>query len=41
MLLVANRYVKDRFIAEDVMQGAFIKVFKNIENDKSQVAFGS
>ena len=41
MLLVANRYVKDRFIAEDVMQDAFIKAFKNIENYKNEVAFGS
>lgn len=41
MLLVANRYVKDRFIAEDVMQDAFIKAFKNIKNYKNEVAFGA
>ena len=34
MLNVAFRYVKDRFIAEDVMQDAFIKAFKNICNYK-------
>ena len=41
MLLVAHRYVKDRFIAEDVMQEAFIKAFSNINSYKNEVAFGS
>ena len=41
MFLVAHRYVKDRFLAEDVMQDAFIKAFKNIENYKNEVAFGA
>ena len=41
MLNVAFRYVKDRFVAEDVMQDAFIKAFKNIENYKNEVAFGA
>lgn len=41
MLLVAHRYVKDRFIAEDVMQEAFVKAFKNIKNYKNEVAFGA
>jgi RNA polymerase sigma-70 factor (ECF subfamily) len=41
MLLVAYRYVKDRFIAEDVMQDAFIKAFKHIKNYKNEVAFGA
>ena len=41
MLNVAFRYVKDRFIAEDVMQDAFIKAFKNINNYKNEVAFGA
>ena len=41
MLNVAFRYVKDRFIAEDVMQDAFIKAFKNICNYKNEVAFGA
>jgi RNA polymerase sigma-70 factor (ECF subfamily) len=41
MFLVAFRYVKDKFVAEDVMQDAFIKAFKNIENYKNEVAFGA
>ncbi len=41
MLLVAHRYVKDRFVAEDVMQDAFIKAFKYIDNYKNEVAFGA
>ena len=41
MFLIAYRYVKDQFIAEDVMQEAFIKAFKNIDNYKNEVAFGA
>ncbi|WP_298777957.1 RNA polymerase sigma factor [uncultured Polaribacter sp.] len=41
MLVIAFRYVKDRFIAEDVMQDAFIKAFKNIDKYKNEVAFGA
>lgn len=41
MIIVANRYVKDRFLAEDVMQDAFIKAFKNIDSYKNEVAFGA
>ena len=41
MLNVANRYVKDTFTAEDVMQEAFIKAFKNIQSYKEEVAFGA
>lgn len=41
MFLVAFRYVKDRFVAEDVMQDAFIKAFKNINKYKNEVAFGA
>ncbi|MCG1036960.1 sigma-70 family RNA polymerase sigma factor [Polaribacter sp. DS7-9] len=41
MFLVAFRYVKDRFLAEDVMQEAFIKAFKNIKKYKNEVAFGA
>ena len=41
MFLVAFRYVKDRFVAEDVMQDAFIKAFKNIDKYKNEVAFGA
>ena len=41
MFLVSYRYVKDRCIAEDVMQDAFLKAFKNIEKYKNEVAFGA
>lgn len=41
MFLIAYRYVKDQFIAEDVMQDAFIKAFKNIDSYKNEVAFGA
>ncbi|WNW02120.1 sigma-70 family RNA polymerase sigma factor [Tenacibaculum sp. HL-MS23] len=41
MLTVANRYVKDTFIAEDIMQEAFIKAFKNMKMYKEEVAFGA
>ncbi|TYP96096.1 RNA polymerase sigma-70 factor (ECF subfamily) [Tenacibaculum adriaticum] len=41
MFLVAKRYVKDEFLAEDVMQDAFIKAFKNIASYKGEVSFGS
>ena len=41
MLLVAVRYVKDTFIAEDIMQEAFIKAFKNINSYNEEVAFGA
>ncbi len=41
MLLIANRYMKDRFLAEDIMQDAFIKAFKNIDSYKEEVAFGA
>lgn len=41
MFLVSLRYVKDRFIAEDVMQDAFIKAFKNIKTYKNEVPFGA
>jgi RNA polymerase sigma-70 factor (ECF subfamily) len=41
MLLVANRYVNDVQLAEDVMQDAFIKAFRNIESYKEEVSFGA
>jgi RNA polymerase sigma-70 factor (ECF subfamily) len=41
MYIIAQRYVKDNFIAEDVMQDAFIKVFKNIQNFKGEVTLGA
>ena len=40
MYTVALRYVKDSFIAEDVMQEAFIKAFKKIELYREEVTFG-
>ena len=41
MFLVAKRYVKNAILAEDVMQDAFIKAFKNLHNYKGEVAFGA
>ena len=41
MFFVALRYVKDRYIAEDVMQEAFIKAFKKIHLYKGEVTFGA
>lgn len=41
MYIIAKRYVKDSATAEDVMQDAFIKVFKNIESFKGEVTIGS
>jgi RNA polymerase sigma-70 factor (ECF subfamily) len=41
MFTIAKRYVKDNFIAEDIMQEAFIKVFKNINTFKGEVTIGS
>jgi RNA polymerase sigma factor (sigma-70 family) len=41
MFTIARRYVKDTFVAEDMMQDAFIKVFKNIQNFKGEVTIGA
>ncbi|WP_272151499.1 RNA polymerase sigma factor [Tenacibaculum aiptasiae] len=41
MLTIASRYVKDAYVAEDIMQEAFIKAFKNIKSYKEEVAFGA
>ncbi len=41
MFTVALRYVKDSFTAEDVVQDAFIKAFKNIHSYKEEVTFGA
>lgn len=41
MFLIAKRYVKDRFVAEDIMQDAFIKAFKHIDTYHGDVAFGA
>lgn len=41
MFVIAKRYVKNSFEAEDIMQEAFIKVFKNINSFKGQVTIGA
>ena len=41
MFIIAKRYVKDSFTAEDLMQDVFIKVFKNIQNFKGEVTIGA
>lgn len=41
MIVVANRYVKDPYLAEDIMQDAFIKCFKKIDTYKGEVSFGA
>lgn len=41
MFIVAKRYVKDDFLAEDIMQEAFIKAFKKIDSYKAEVPFGA
>ena len=41
MFVVANRYVNDSFLAEDIMQEAFIKAFKNMDRYKNEVPFGA
>lgn len=41
MFLIAFRIVNDTFLAEEVMQKAFIKAFKKIETYKNEVAFGA
>ncbi len=41
MFIIAQRYVKDKFIAEDMMQDAFLKVFKNIQKFKGEVTVGA
>jgi len=41
MFIIAKRYVRDSFSAEDVMQDAFIKVFKNIDTFKGEVTIGA
>lgn len=39
MFVVANRYVNDSFLAEDIMQESFIKAFKSIDRYKNEVPF--
>ena len=41
MFVVANRYVNDSFLAEDIMQEAFIKAFKGMDRYKNEVPFGA
>ena len=41
MFIIAQRYVKDNFIAEDILQDAFIKVFRNIESFRGKVTIGA
>ena len=41
MCVIANRYVKDSFVAEDIMQDSFIKAFQNIQSFKGEVTFGA
>lgn len=41
MFFIAKRYVKDDFMAEDVMQDAFIKAFRKIDSYKGEVTFGA
>ena len=41
MFTIAKRYVKNKQEAEDIMQDAFIKVFKNINNFKGEVSIGA
>lgn len=41
MFAIAQRYVKDSFVAEDMMQDAFLKVFKNIQSFKGEVTIGA
>lgn len=41
MYTICLRYIKDTATAEDVMQDAFIKVFKNIGSFKGEVTIGA
>jgi len=41
MFINAKRYLKDSYEAEDVLQEAFIKAFKKLEQYKGEVAFGA
>ena len=41
MYVVCQRYCKSQLEAEDVLQEAFIKVFKNIEQFRAEATFGA
>jgi len=41
MFVIAQRYIKDVAVAEDVLQEAFIKAFSKLEQFKGDVTFGA
>ena len=41
MFVVANRFVKDTFEAQDIVQEAFIKAFSKLHQYKAEVTFGA
>ena len=41
MFIVAKRFVKDTFEAEDIVQEAFIKAFAKLHQYKAEVTFGA
>lgn len=41
MFIVAKRFVKDSFEAEDIVQEAFIKAFAKLDQYKGEVTFGA
>jgi len=41
MFIIAKRFVKDTFEAEDIVQEAFIKAFKKLDQYKAEVTFGA
>ena len=41
MFIVAKRFVKDSFEAEDIVQEAFIKAFMKLHQYKAEVTFGA
>jgi len=41
MFVVAKRYVKDSFEAEDIVQESFIKAFSKLHQYKAEVTFGA
>ena len=41
MFVVAKRFVKDSFGAEDIVQEAFIKAFAKLHQYKAEVTFGA
>lgn len=41
MFIVAKRFIKDTFEAEDIVQEAFIKAFSKLHQYKAEVTFGA